>query len=75
MLDLWPLSVAERADVRPEIIAQLLTEPQAVLGIEAAPVKRHEYLQLARTGGFFRKLHSGPQVAPAAGGSRIICAR
>ncbi len=52
LLDLWPLSVAERAGVRPKIIAQLLNEPQAVLGIEAAPVTRHEYLQLACTGGF-----------------------
>lgn len=52
ILDLWPLSVAERAGVRPEIIAQLLTNPQAVLGIETAPVTRHEYLQLACTGGF-----------------------
>jgi len=52
ILDLWPLSVAERAGVRPKIIAQLLTEPEAVLGIEAAPVTRHEYLQLACTGSF-----------------------
>lgn len=52
ILDLWPLSVAERAAVRPKIVEQRLTEPQAVLGIEAAPVTRHEYLQLACTGGF-----------------------
>lgn len=32
ILDLWPLSVAERSGVRPEIIAQLFTEPQVVLG-------------------------------------------
>ncbi len=52
ILDLWPLSVAERAGVRPEIIVQLLTEPQADLGIETVPVTRHEYLQVACTGGF-----------------------
>lgn len=52
ILDLWPLSVAERSGVRPEIIAQLFTEPQVVLGTEPAPVTRHEYLQLACAGGF-----------------------
>lgn len=74
ILDLWPLSVAERSGVRPEIIAQLFTEPQVVLGTEPAPVTRHEYLQLACAGGF-RKLCSARRVAPAAGGSRTICAR
>jgi uncharacterized protein len=73
ILDLWPLSVAERAGVRPEIIAQLLTEPRAVLGIEAVPVTRHEYLQVACTGGF-RKLYSGRRVGLGAAGSRTICA-
>ncbi|BBX94885.1 hypothetical protein MLAC_01790 [Mycobacterium lacus] len=52
ILDLWPLSVAERAGVRPEIVTQLITNPQALLSIEAAPVRRHDYLQLAHTGGF-----------------------
>jgi len=33
-------------------LAQLLTKPQGALGIESAPITRHEYLQLACTGGF-----------------------
>lgn len=36
ILDLWPLSVAERSGVRPEIIAQLFTEPQVVSGTSPA---------------------------------------
>nr|WP_187361209.1 ATP-binding protein [Phytoactinopolyspora mesophila] len=52
VLDLWPLSVAERAGVGPQFIERLLDGPQALLAADTAPVTRHEYLQVACTGGF-----------------------
>lgn len=74
ILDLWPLSVAERSGVRPEIIAQLFTEPQVVLGT-GPPRSRDMSICSWPARVAFRKLCSARRVAPAAGGSRTICAR
>lgn len=52
ILDLWPLSVAERAAVSPDLVPRLFAEPRSLLEVDAAPVTKHEYLQLACTGGF-----------------------
>lgn len=52
ILDLWPLSVAERAGTTPDLLSWLFAEPRALLTTTTSPVTRHEYLQLACTGGF-----------------------
>lgn len=50
--ELWPLSVAERVDAPPAFLDAILTEPAALAQARPEPVTRHEYLQLACTGGF-----------------------
>jgi uncharacterized protein len=60
ILDLWPLSAAERAGVRVDIVDQLLADPQGLLAMEPAPVTRHEYLQVACTGGFPEVVRRSP---------------
>lgn len=52
ILDLWPLSVAERAGAAPDLIPQLFDQPRRLLEIQPAAVSRHEYIRLACTGGF-----------------------
>jgi hypothetical protein len=52
ILDLWPLSAAERAGNRPDLLPRLFTEPRSLLHSDTAPVTKHEYLQVACLGGF-----------------------
>jgi hypothetical protein len=52
ILDLWPLSAAERAGNRPDLLPRLFTEPRSLLHADTAPVTKHEYLQVACLGGF-----------------------
>lgn len=72
ILDLWPLSVAERSGVRPEIIAQL--NPKWSWA-RSPPRSRDMSICSWPARVAFRKLCSARRVAPAAGGSRTICAR
>jgi hypothetical protein len=52
ILDLWPLSTAERAGVTADFLHELLAQPEGFLRLKTASVTRHEYLQVACTGGF-----------------------
>jgi hypothetical protein len=52
ILDLWPFSAAERAGANPDLIPRLFAEPRSLLECDPAPATKHEYLQLACTGGF-----------------------
>lgn len=52
ILDLWPLSTAERAGVLPDLLPCLFADPRALLTAQTEPITRHEYFQLACLGGF-----------------------
>lgn len=52
ILDLWPLSAAECAGVAPDFLPRLFEDSGSFLGVQTAPVTRHEYLRIACAGGF-----------------------
>jgi hypothetical protein len=52
ILDLWPLSVAERVGVLPDLLTQVFDDYRSLLDIDPVPISKLEYLQLACTGGF-----------------------
>lgn len=60
ILELWPLSVAERVGVRPDLVPRLFDEPRSLLAAEPAPITKHAYLQLMCAGGFPEVLQRSP---------------
>lgn len=52
VLDLWPLSVAERAGVWPRLIDQILTDHASLRALPPSSLTRLDYLKLACAGGF-----------------------
>jgi hypothetical protein len=52
VVDIWPLSVAERVGHPPDFLAKVLTEPQDLMATDSAGMTRHEYMQLVCMGGF-----------------------
>lgn len=62
LIELWPLSVAERAAVPPTFLDNLLAEPETLLGVVPTPATRHEYFRLVCAGGFPEALaHRSPR--------------
>jgi uncharacterized protein len=52
VVDLWPLSMAERAGTRPTLIDQLFTHHQTLRSLPPSPLTRLDYLTLTCAGGF-----------------------
>jgi len=52
VVELWPLSVAERAGTAPCLIDRLLTDHRSLRSLPESPLTRMDYLELACTGGF-----------------------
>lgn len=52
VLELWPLSAAERAGVPPHFVDLLLQEPQALRKLPQSVLTRLDYLKLVCAGGF-----------------------
>lgn len=52
LIELWPLSVAERVGTAPDLLDRILDDPAGLLRERPAPITRHEYLRLACAGGF-----------------------
>jgi predicted AAA+ superfamily ATPase len=54
VVELWPLSVAERAGATPYLVDRLLTDHRSLRSLPDSPLTRMEYLELACAGGFPR---------------------
>jgi predicted AAA+ superfamily ATPase len=52
VLELWPLSVAERVGSAPYLIDRLLTDPGSLRSLHESQLTRMDYLELACAGGF-----------------------
>jgi len=52
VVDLWPLSVAERAGHQPDLIDRLFEDHRSLRALPASPLSRLDYLKLVCAGGF-----------------------
>lgn len=52
LTELWPLSMAERAEVPASFVDLLFGEPSTLLRLPDSPLRRADYLQLVCTSGF-----------------------
>lgn len=57
IVDLWPLSMAERLERPSSLIEQVFADPPDLLHLQGDQYTRHEYMQLVCTGGFPTAIH------------------